>query len=142
MEKESKHWYQKWWAIALFIVVGLIILGTIFSNRGFDEEKFVKESLSNNGYEVIQVGVSDGKAIVSMKSLGDRNNQVWTSLSSIGVAYPNATEYLIIILTPEETCYYAIDGDFYRTYRNSENDTESLKLYNQIDNQINSGLCE
>lgn len=32
-EKVKKAWYKRWWAIALFIIIGLVILGNLFGGN-------------------------------------------------------------------------------------------------------------
>jgi hypothetical protein len=49
-----------------------------------------------------------------MKSLGNRNNQIWDGLMAFN--NENISLYTIIILTPEQTCTYYIKGKTYREY--------------------------
>lgn len=46
--KVQKRWYKKWWAIGLFIFLGLIILGNIFGEKNSANEK----SICNSPYIV------------------------------------------------------------------------------------------
>jgi len=38
MTKESKPWYKRWWAILLFVIVGLVIIGSFLSNTSNKSE--------------------------------------------------------------------------------------------------------
>lgn len=141
-------------AIGLGIVLAIIsyLLGNYFLNSGtwssFDEEKWIKEDLKESkGYEVISVinftsiliyrNYSEGEtAYLEMKSLGNRNDQIWDGLISLGVAYKDADQYTIVILTPEQRCSYYIDGNVYHSWgRASDGEKIFLKDGSEISSQ-------
>lgn len=133
MKKEEKiKWYKRWWVIVLFII--LIIYGFyIYTNSKsvFNKEKFVKESLEEDGYEVISVMYLEDNNWVhlEMKSLGNKEEQVWDGLIALSSAYPNAEDYFVYILTPEETCSYSTYLTNYKSYMKSLDD-EKIFLNN------------
>lgn len=75
-----------------------------------------------------KVGVS-----VEMKSLGNRDDQIWDALISMSVIYENAFTYRIEIKSPTDTCNYLIFGDIYRDYTNDYNSKSRELLQSQID---------
>ena len=54
--------------------------------------------------------------IVEMKSLGNRNDQIWDFLIVSNIIYSNAFTYKANILTPTETCEYVFFGDLMDEY--------------------------
>jgi len=74
-----------------------------------------------------KVGVS-----VEMKSLGNRDDQIWDALISMSVVYETAFTYKIKIKSPTDTCEYLIFGDTYRDYTNSYSSKSSELLQAQI----------
>jgi len=46
MAKEKKSWYKRWWAIVLFVFVGLIILGNIVSTEETNSSETTKAEVS------------------------------------------------------------------------------------------------
>jgi len=54
MTKDKKSWYNRWWAIVLYVIIGLIILGSLMSEEktvstsGKSEESFPKETLEGD----------------------------------------------------------------------------------------------
>lgn len=68
---------------------------------------------------------------VDMKSLGTRNTQIWDTLRTMGVVYPNAWLYWITIKSPTDTCKYMVVGNTYREYLN-----EASKLATEEENLI------
>ena len=79
-------------------------------------------------------------AYVEMKSLGNRNNQVWEGLTVL-YAYlnENASEYHIRILGEQEDCWYRINGDLYRNV--SIGGSVGQSAYNQINSIIETAYC-
>ncbi len=56
--KTKKIWYKRWWAITLFILVGLIILGSLFGNDSSTSNSQISEDSSNQQdniqYEILE----------------------------------------------------------------------------------------
>ena len=108
--KKERVWYKEDWVIAIFVIMGLIMLVYVFqifdNGFNFNKEGNVKRTLkADYGYEVIDIGVtSDNTALLEMKSLGSRREQVWDGLIKLSFTYPDAETYLIIIHTPTKTC--------------------------------------
>lgn len=49
-KKESgKPWYKKWWAITIFIIVGIIILSSLFGNENSSSDNSSSNSNTNSG---------------------------------------------------------------------------------------------
>lgn len=168
------------WVVGIIVVVNIIFL--LYTSYGLliqltkineltekytvydTEEGYIKQFLTEDGYEVLFVSISNYSAnapffewydiednticdsketicysdkidsSIEMKSLGSRNEQIWVALITMGSVYENAFTYKIKIKSPTDTCDYLIFGDTYRTY--TENyDSESRKLIqSQIDN--------
>lgn len=75
-------------------------------------------------------------ASVNMKSLGNRNDQVWDTLITMYTVYPNAFTYGITIKSPTDTCVYTIfGGSAYNWFENSDLESYELIQY-QIDNLV------
>ena len=55
------------------------------------------------------------QANLEMKSLGNRNTQLWDGLVGF-VGYNDVSIYRFVILTPTETCTYLLTGKTYRDY--------------------------
>ena len=126
------------------------------------EEERAKEYLEEKGYEIISLSITNFSAnapffewydieddticadetfcysdkvdaYVIMKSLGNRNEQVWDTLNILGVVYKNAFTYRMEIKSPTDTCKYIILGETYRSWVGSYNlDTRDL-IQRQID---------
>jgi hypothetical protein len=107
-----------------------------------NQEASIKESLTEDGYEVLSVHImnyssnapffdwydiednticapdeeycySDKVGVsVTMKSLGSRNEQIWDVLTNMYVRYPNAFTYRITIKSPTDTCEYILFGEY------------------------------
>jgi len=140
------------------------------------EEERIEEMLTEDGYEVIvtylfnlttnapffewygldhetvcaegEESCDTGKVIVGvdMKSLGTRNDQVWGTLITMSVIYPNAYFYIINIKSPTDTCKYLIVGNTYRSYTEEadklfteyENKSLARELYDKVQHQIDN----
>ena len=137
--KKKKVWYKQEWIITLFIIVGLVIIvgiyGYYFSDNddnGMSQyvrdnfERLVTEDLTEMySYEVINVGhygeeQNRTSVYLTMKSLGNTDNQAWDGLMSISgysmmAEFSNITYYSVTILTPTQECYYSIEGSLMRT---------------------------
>ena len=145
--------------IAAYFLIGFLFPSSYeYDNRIGDtdgnNQKMIKihiELLEEEGYEVLYFGYlglnySDETAYIKMKTLGNRNEQVWSSLSSLGLVYPDAPEYTIRILEEKQECWYRIEGELYRDYRNYGTgygksveefiESDTFKLYDQILPQI------
>ncbi len=99
--KTKKLIYKRWGAIVLFIVLCLAIWFYFFQGFGrinFDEEKYIKSSLSSRGYEVIDVELKDSSTYVEMSASGTNTNydlktnfnwtwQVWNGFNTVANAY-------------------------------------------------------
>jgi len=74
---------------------------------------------------------------IEMKSLGNRNEQVWDVLNTMWFVYPNAFTYQIDIKSPTDTCTYLIFGvvleDYYTDY--------NLETRELIDDYIDNVVC-
>lgn len=134
-------------------------LGSKLGGNSFNEESWIKETLSKDyGYEVISASNFSGILLyhnyssgevgyLKMKSLGNRDDQIQNALGTLSVAYENAKEYDIEILTPEEMCSYIVDGNVYRSLLDSEDgqkiflkngsEIDSTTLGNMVSNEIN-----
>ena len=124
------------------------ILLNLETETTFDEGEWVKEMLEDQGYEVIWCGLLDltNTGYVEMKALGNRNNQVREGLIVLGIAYKNVSIYTIRILEERQECWYNIDGDIYRLYKELSRSDETIiingteftayDLYIYIDDQI------
>ena len=117
--------------------------------RGGDyrqQEERIEEHLTEDGYEVISVFISNYSAnasffewydiednticepdetfcktnkvgvSVEMKSFGSRTEQINKVLLTSNVVYPNAFTYRMTIKSPTDKCDYLIFGDTYRDY--------------------------
>ncbi len=74
---------------------------------------------------------------VNMKSLGNRNEQVWDVLIVMRTIYPNAFTYKIDILSPTDKCEYLFFGDLIMDYfENYDSETREL-----IDDYIDNLAC-
>ena len=54
--KKQKSWYKRWWAIMLFVIIGLGVLGTIF---GEDTSSDLTGEVINNKPEIIKYQCAD-----------------------------------------------------------------------------------
>lgn len=122
-----------------------------------DTRKLIKihiELLEEEGYEVLYFGNlaisedDDEDPYVKMKSLGTRNYQVESGLSSLSLVYPNAPEYTIRILEEDQDCWYTIRGDIDRAvFKGGElrwkNGTlvDSNSAYRLLQYQIENPTC-
>ena len=52
MNKEKKVWYKCWWAIVLFVFIGLIILANLVPTEEVDTQETLKQEVSNEKAEV------------------------------------------------------------------------------------------
>ena len=128
--------------IFLMIVIGFVSDSLFYD--GYDKRigetnentrKLIKihiELLEEEGYEVLYFGDLFDSAYIKMKTLGRRQEQVRSGLSSLSLVYPNASEYIIRILEKNQECYYFIDGEIYR----------GDDRYNQINQMIASTSCD
>lgn len=118
--KKQKHWYARWWAILIYVLVGLFLIQFLFIDS---DTKF----LEDQNYEVIDYGYNDVAselglqatsdfAYVEMKAFGSREEQVKDGLIFLGNKYPDAPQYSVIIFSESEECRYSIDGDIYQAY--------------------------
>jgi hypothetical protein len=125
-------WIQKtsigdYWKIS-FTILGVIgIIAYVFyslsgmslfnSSSDYDSEEWLKNNLNEDyGYEVISVGSygtsNNSYAYLNMKSLGNREEQVWNGLTNLWVIYKNASSYSVTILSPIDECYYYVEGTY------------------------------
>ena len=79
------------------------------------------EIIEKRGYEVLYFGYFEynhseipDSAYIKMKSLGNRNEQLFEGLTSLSNVYPDASEYEVKILEESRDCFYSITGDVYR----------------------------
>lgn len=115
------------------------------------EIKIHIELLEEDGYEVVYFyyalpNSSIEAGSLTMKSLGNQNEQVWRGLFALSDVYPNAPNYTIHILEPTQECWYHISGNLYRAYQNSNKgekvyatdgtEMSGLTLYQSINYQI------
>jgi len=135
------------------------------------EEEYIEESLTEKGYEVISVyignystsslffeeyGIEENtvcgeeetscytdkvNVAAEMKSLGNRDDQVWASLITMAAPYSEAFTYKIWILSPTDTCKYLVFGETYRNW--SESEDNNAEAYQSINDEIeNYAKCE
>ena len=164
VKKHSNKW-EKYWSMwgKVALVIMIILLINYFIPSSFDERdirigdtnnsnreliRIHIEILEEYGYEVLYFGIfeRDNSAYVKMKSLGNRNEQVWEGLSSLSLVYPNASEYDVRILEEDKDCWYFIPGRLYRAWLGEEliiNGTEidSYTAYNLIEYKIEQDVC-
>jgi len=122
--KIKKPWYLQWWAIVIYVLIGLSLISNIFTNL---DTQFLK----SQNYEVLDYGYNEVAkssptynpdsgirdfAYVEMKALGNREGQISNGWIFLGNKYKIASEYTVIILTESEECHYSIDGDIYRAH--------------------------
>src|SRR3989344_4493432 len=128
IDKENKVWYKKWWVIVLFIVVVLIFL-----NYYLGKSKFQRNL--EEDYKVLSFSCldefEDTIGHVEMKSLGDRNDQVWSGLIDIAYECPGMDRYYIKIIEETKECGYSINGDIYRAYHGEQ--INNTKIMNSIE---------
>lgn len=107
--KKEKKWYQSWWAIILYVLIVFWAVSQFYHYTGFDPANRVRLDLEEEGYEVIDVMYLDmtDTGHLEMKSLGNREEQVWDGMMALAFAYPNASQYAIWIYTPTQTCFYS-----------------------------------
>lgn len=112
-EKKIKtQWYKRWWAIVLFIVLGLIIIVSIFENNS--GQKKLKEK-----YDVLDYSCSDMWGSVDMKSLGNREDQIRAGLLYLYKDCQDPASYSITILEPTKECFYSFNGEIIKLYYNN-----------------------
>jgi len=121
---KGKKWYKRWLVIVL-IVVGLIIgynvLWVFLHSAKYSPDAYVKYKLESDGYKVRYVSLNPygNFGLVEMISLGNRQEQVWSALIPMAIAYPNASSYDVKILTPTQTCYYSTAMTNFNSYMKS-----------------------
>lgn len=78
MDESKKAWYKKWWAITLFVLIALIIIGSILPNDSNPTGSTIN-NLQNNQPKQNVSGISDAQKIVAVnKTLYDAGyTQVW-----------------------------------------------------------------
>ncbi len=138
------------------IIVAVIVLFFVFKGTntndsensilGLNQEKFARESLAEYGYEVTDLGIiNNNEAFVKVKTFGEREEQVRTSMMVLAISYPDANEYRVQIIFSGRDCHYEIDGEEYRTYLEdlkTKSEEEALNSMLKIDNRIgNSQVC-
>ena len=173
------------WVVGILIVVSL--LTSLYSSYQFStaiddfsksvekisapykayeqQREWIKESLTEDGYEVLSVSISNYSAnapffewyniednticdnsseticysdkvgvSVEMKSLGNRNEQIWDVLITMSSAYKNAFTYRMTIKSPTDTCDYIIFGksveDYFETYSSESRELIQYKIDN------------
>jgi len=118
--KKQKHWYARWWAILIYVFVGLFLIQFLFLDSD-------TQFLEDQNYEVLDYGYNDVAselglqatsdfAYVEMKAFGSREEQVEDGLIFLGNKYPNAPQYSVIVFSESEECRYSIDGDIYQAH--------------------------
>jgi hypothetical protein len=149
----QKTSWNKYWKTS-FTIIGIVLIAVFafyqvrslipsessnmetYTSDNF--ERLVTEDLTEMyGYEVINVGHygeerNDTSVYLTMKSLGNIDNQAWDGLTSISIysdmaEFPNVTHYSVTILTPTQECRYSIDGSIMRTLRDT-NSTSTITL--------------
>ncbi len=106
------------------------------------------EMLEEEGYEVLYFGYlgdygnfsDNAYAYVKMKSLGTRQYQVESGLSSLSLVYPNAPEYDIRILEENQDCWYVINGTIYGAYRRALKETNFTEALENIEEYKESAV--
>lgn len=140
------------WLIILIIIALLIAINLVYNNYfyspEFDEieygKNYVEERLGEFSYEVIYIintETDDGYnlAMVSMKSLGNRENQVWDGLDYLSIGFDNATLFRINIKSPYDSCTYEVKGSTLRNYYNAGYTWEELEQgRNKTDDEIDN----
>ena len=145
-----------YWKISLTILgIVLIIAYVIYSIAGFgifdrfsainderigdlDNAKEIKiqiELLEGDGYEVDYFyyalpNSSLEAGSLTMKSLGNRNDQIWQGLFALNRVYPDAHSYTIRIIEPTKECWYRLSGNLYRNYLLSTQATDQKIVIN------------
>jgi hypothetical protein len=126
--KKQKSQYQKWGLIIFFIFLGFILVNSFFG-------KSTNQKNLERDYEVLDFRCISNQnqdltfSIVEMKSFGNRNDQVWKGLKSLGRECPDSESYYIEIIEETRRCIYIIPGNIYGGYVGKEviNDTEIMK---------------
>ncbi len=118
LSEEKKILKIGFW-IVIVIIAGVLIYNNYFNAEARGERYLKKEGGYEVSYFSCQESVSIGTPMVYMKSLGNRNNQVWDVLLRLGVACPNAEKYYVKIIEETQECHYFVDGYILATYLNS-----------------------
>ena len=104
--------------LLVFVMVGCQNQSTA-SKQNFNAEQYMRESLTKDGYEVIDLGITDNNEVyIKVKSFGDRKEQIDRHLMDLALIYPTATKYKVQITSSAKDCYYEIEGLKYREYVN------------------------
>jgi len=76
MAKESKPWYTKWWAITLFVIVGLMIIGSLLPDSETEtstQSQQVPTTQQEEQLEVVYIGgIEDGECLVPQVNLWNK----------------------------------------------------------------------
>lgn len=84
-----------------------------------------------------EICYSDKVAVhVEMKSLGNRNDQVWDALINMASVYENAFTYTIDIKSLTDTCNYLIFGQTYTDWQENFDSEYYDALQSQIDELV------
>lgn len=76
---KNKSWYMRWWAIVLFIFIGLLILGGLVEeNNPIEEKKFSKSELKT---EIERIGLYS-EYMPKVSSLTFKDNLLFIEYSS------------------------------------------------------------
>jgi hypothetical protein len=151
--------------IIAYVIYSLFSIG-IFNNLTYEHDERIGDLenedkirihinlLEEDGYEVLYFGYLDvlndtatHSAYLKMKSLGSKNEQVWSGLHSLTAIYPNAPRYSIRILEPTQECWYDFDGKLLKGYYGTEDYTldgenvTSLEFYSAINYIIENPNC-
>ena len=104
------------WAIVIFVIIGLIIVWNYSAIFGNEESNYLEEQ----GYDVLEFGsyesFGEKTAYTNMKSLGNRQDQVWAGLISLKTTYPEVDKYTVTIMEEKSECLYVIEGVILKPY--------------------------
>ncbi|MEK6934152.1 MAG: hypothetical protein AABW75_04740 [Nanoarchaeota archaeon] len=135
------YWKISWTIIGIVLIIAFTFFyfkdnllysfdGRIGDLNNAEEIKMQINLLEENNYEVIYFDhVLENSSLeggsITMKSFGNRENQVWKGLFALNRVYPNALTYHITLIEPTKECSYLIDGSEYRNVTNSYNYVKS-----------------
>jgi len=79
-----------------------------------------KEALEAEGYEVqvlfLLYDTEPTESLLVMKSLGSREEQLWSGMLTLSLVYPDVSKHSVDILEETQRCSYSVSGNLFRVY--------------------------
>ena len=89
-----------------------------------------KKALEAQGYEVQSFFLlwesPRSESLVVMKSLGNREEQLWQGASYLALVYPDVDRHTVDILTEQEECSYSVSGELFRAYHDAIDNNRTI----------------